>query len=898
MALNWIVPARRLVVASERQTYADVLDGWLEQLRQHRDKLLDWYSPLVEGRDLGRGFDRAVELLGRWKDWFMAGSPSEAGHAVVTGSSQTLDSLDFRVRIWKGPLRVLKEAEIPPPPPPDPPPRRPPPPPVPPPPELTTIDVGGSLPLLIDGVQRVVNNHDAVFLPGDVLELPIFRLWWLAGIGQFANARFATRGSCWLGTSVADGPDQTLGVVPLHDNLLAMRFQLLLSSARGAFSSLESSWNAGSIRDKSPMKTVERIQVHARGFIYGGSLLDPCKGDHYEYADGHWGDSQVPGQASLNAMAANTRLTTGWACSPCGLALASYLTHETGSWRGGSVNRCARDPAGPSFVIDNGELDFFHQRIPGNDEATLRACCERRGLDGEPSTARLRELAFLRLFGRPLPPRVRPPVVDAPVVDADDDEAPSDPAVGEPAVEAPVTGDAEVDLSDLFPGEGDPDARAEPDHDVVRPVDRDPFDLAAMLPGDTNVSRSKQELLDYLDGAAFATIGLDGHEFHWVVLHAADTLLDEPVGHDARGRSIPPTVGKLSAFDPLDGTPYVESGAGPDPWVFEATGHFRPTNLVPDDLHFTVFDVRPFRWEPFEGLTVRREVEMQGRGDERHEVEVEIQIGESGPRVTWGTLRDKNLLSITRFSLERLQAIHRASNTYEPVVLERAGGRAFERALARAAYHDRAVPGPTLAESNAMDAYNDQATAQRGIDGHVHALRPVLQRMDRIKRHRQRDDEAWMGTMLPNFARVLQTTMQRLRAANDAEIASLTATIRRLRTRLDDRYEPDAGRTRELQPVEERSSFRRALSEADTARTRLVAELDAAHTTGRRRTRALADHDRPTRDEHQLDAALRSLRDHPDSATADWHDLGLRSVAEAAGNAIRPIYQSLTGTGE
>ncbi|MBL4684771.1 MAG: hypothetical protein JKY37_09300, partial [Nannocystaceae bacterium] len=61
MALNWIVPARRLVVATDKVTYREVLDGWVQQLREHRDTLLGWYSALADdGVDLSAGFDRAL----------------------------------------------------------------------------------------------------------------------------------------------------------------------------------------------------------------------------------------------------------------------------------------------------------------------------------------------------------------------------------------------------------------------------------------------------------------------------------------------------------------------------------------------------------------------------------------------------------------------------------------------------------------------------------------------------------------------------------------------------------------------------------------------------------------------------------------------------------------------
>src|SRR5689334_13698568 len=67
VALNWIVPGRRAVVALEGRgpttmTYRDVVDAWITQLGEHRDKLLEWYRPLADAAarsHLDAGFDDA-----------------------------------------------------------------------------------------------------------------------------------------------------------------------------------------------------------------------------------------------------------------------------------------------------------------------------------------------------------------------------------------------------------------------------------------------------------------------------------------------------------------------------------------------------------------------------------------------------------------------------------------------------------------------------------------------------------------------------------------------------------------------------------------------------------------------------------------------------------------------
>ncbi|MEZ4330043.1 MAG: hypothetical protein R3B40_32740, partial [Polyangiales bacterium] len=89
-----------------------------------------------------------------------------------------------------------------------------------------------------------VTHEQATFLPGDVVEFPFFRLLALAQVDQaiMSHVRFNGQGSPFLGTSVQDGASDgspSPGRVRIHDNLIAMRFQLHLNMTRGAYSSLQ-----------------------------------------------------------------------------------------------------------------------------------------------------------------------------------------------------------------------------------------------------------------------------------------------------------------------------------------------------------------------------------------------------------------------------------------------------------------------------------------------------------------------------------------------------------------------------------------------------------------------------------------------------------------------------------
>jgi hypothetical protein len=225
MNLNWIVPGRRAVLTA-RMSYESAIAAWIEALRDDpvRDALLRWYGPLssLDASTMQTHYDETLERMEAWAQRFFADQSEVSEHAHAPGAEATIDRGGWWVRLWKGPYRVLKEhaaglavdpadvAAVP--------------------QELREIDAGGPLKLWQDSHRRI-RNPDAELVAGDVVEFPIFRLMFYCGVRVFHGARFSGQGSCFLGTSVVGGALEHGAALPLHDNLLAMRFQLLRSTA-------------------------------------------------------------------------------------------------------------------------------------------------------------------------------------------------------------------------------------------------------------------------------------------------------------------------------------------------------------------------------------------------------------------------------------------------------------------------------------------------------------------------------------------------------------------------------------------------------------------------------------------------------------------------------------------
>ena len=258
MTLTWIVPARRAVVSVDQISYRDALSQWAQEIQNRHEALGRWYFA-EDGA--ARLHDARAQLVS-WIASFDAPMPPVSEHAdasalpgvpllppaptVVSAapeSTSTLHRIDpMLARLWKGPLRVLLEAPGPsegpaagaPSPAPDPTRRR----------GAPHIDLGPLMRALVLTAHKEIANSDATLFPGDVVEFPLFKLLALAGKEAFGSMQFDPNGSFLLGTALTGEGDGAR----LHDNRLAMRFQALLSAARGAFSARGDTW-ASTVRN-------------------------------------------------------------------------------------------------------------------------------------------------------------------------------------------------------------------------------------------------------------------------------------------------------------------------------------------------------------------------------------------------------------------------------------------------------------------------------------------------------------------------------------------------------------------------------------------------------------------------------------------------------------------------
>lgn len=234
-ALLWLVPCRRAVVRAT-SSYRALLDAWVAALTEARSAaaMQRWYSLDAER------YEASVQEVSAWETTFFPRGPQLRASDVfaiplsldaVRDGAITVDTRPhFKVRLWKGPQRVLREASQ----------RAD----APAEPEPTVYDpLETESPRLRLSPRREVDNPDAMFLMGDVVEFPVWKLVALCGRTEFGNApaysdalRFNPRGSYLLGTSVTGSDDKAPPpTLALHDNLLAMRFQVLLGCYVGSF---------------------------------------------------------------------------------------------------------------------------------------------------------------------------------------------------------------------------------------------------------------------------------------------------------------------------------------------------------------------------------------------------------------------------------------------------------------------------------------------------------------------------------------------------------------------------------------------------------------------------------------------------------------------------------------
>lgn len=869
MSLNWIVPGRRAVLTA-RMSYESAIGAWIAALREEplREALIRWYGPLsLDTSTMQTHYDATLVRMESWAQRFFADQGEALQYAHAPGVGGTIDPAGWWIRLWKGPYRVLKEhaanlgvdpadvGTVP--------------------TELREIDAGGPLKLRQDSHRRI-RNPDAELVPGDVVEFPIFAVMLPCGVRVFRGAHFNGQGSCFLGTSVIrDAADGSGDPLPLHDNLIAMRFQLLLNAARGAFYSLSSGYNArASNHDKSNNQAVEDETVFARGLVYAGSLGNVTRrvaGDTgtvgqtdqtpaYVLVDNQWGTANgqnTPTTESLSQYRADTRLTPGWTCTPCSLTLATFMCLSEAHWGGHGVNHNLRKSTAPAALLDNGTLHYFHSRMYSTYGVTrantLRFVYERSGGVGTPDTRRLREQSLERLLGA----RVRRQISEAEhaavtdrlleegVQEDEQEDEQEDAPAPRPEHAAPPS---ELDLH------FDPDAaESEEDDDIVEtslPEDEPEDDTVhwdLVLPADEELELTRDELLNFFD-APISAIGLNGHEYSYVRIYEHDRLLQEPARPaTADDRGGPPCAGFIAAYNPLNGQPYYEAPDDRgDLFIFEGTGRIMPLNIP--GYRGTAFEVRPSRWTRVEKVYISTD----SRG--RLKIGEGAAIGLTGPVHT----RRKHLISVVTFPEAKLRALHERRRVHRRVSLQAHAGCDLEVKSRDHDYPDRAVPYPTLDESSrdTQWASMDDARTRRN------AIRNAF------PNQRQASNAIRDST---NFLRRVINKARQLRAGVDRRLRHAQNVARRLRRQLDRAYAPDG--QNHAQPVEERSTFLEKVRELELEHGPLRASLrqaEAAYVAAVAARRAAVDRIRApgaTRDERRAARADRVQADE-DKTTA------------------------------
>ena len=337
--LTWIVPGRRAVV-KRRTSYWDLVHKWGENLLYYRRKIASWYAL----NDPAEGPPQQSQFLlglGALTAFLHQINPSgevdfdRTARGSQTGAAgNTLDVRPMRVRLWKGPLRVLLEqrdcqtaVE-----------------------ETVDQDVrvrttrvtynDQPLVLQLTSAQRVVYNYPALFLMGDVVEFPLARFLAACGKSDYNGITFNPDGSFFLGTSLsANGQPRAVDAEPfIHDNLVAMRFQHLLGLMRGSLYHFREVLAGGHQADDPDSDCV----VHARGITYGATQHSPTSSlgeGYWAMRVNEWGyrnsarnfPANLPRPADLTRLRGdpNPPLTPGIACSPSSLTLASFMLNLT-----------------------------------------------------------------------------------------------------------------------------------------------------------------------------------------------------------------------------------------------------------------------------------------------------------------------------------------------------------------------------------------------------------------------------------------------------------------------------------------------------------------------------------------------------------------------------------------
>lgn len=726
--------------------FEDVYLAWIRQLRQHLETLLEWYTPLDpsrSARDLRTALQRVLDRAEPWRPG-ERGLSAPAGLPVPAptgGGTVPLvpQELTLGPRLFKGPLRVLAEQRGggPAPTQSEPPSASEPGeedrsgPQADPEPVATSIPGHGESNLQLAANGEVL-NPDATFVPGDVLEFPLFRVFALAGMRHFAGVDFNPRGSFLLGTSVLDRQGRSPGAVVLHDNLLAMRFQLLLNAAQGGYCSFDRPFSGGSLLTQTNRANFGGSNVvYACGIVYGGTHVNPSVGaDNRSWIhDYHWGGMNLPHDATVRSMrqVGRSRLTWSWTCTPCVLTLVNHVLGHRG-WRGaGSVNRVMRDEADDHPLVRAGELDYFYPRMfyRRTSQATydspsdmVRGLLLRSGYDGT-DVADLRDIAVDRLLLNE--PTVRR---SQDASQTTDDEEPDEETPVEETLEA-NEGAAAPEMEDSGVTASGPAASRQPSH---------------LEPGEKR-TLSVDHMRRYL-GRGVAAVALNGHSYSYVHIRPYDGLLREPAQRwesEVVGRATtspvvgPPRAGFLSAYNPLTGNPYPMEAEGAF-YLFEATGQILRSRLRRGpDAAVQSFSGRPHQWKRVEEFCFQRRA-ARSRGPEPA---ARFQIGEGDQP------RSKDLISISRFDEPELAANYAFPSVdegYLPLTFHR-GMRENRRGRIVGSSHDEeadramfdlwyprwAVPFSTLEHAERDPAYEEL----RSVATRAHQAARALRRLYR-----------------------------------------------------------------------------------------------------------------------------------------------------------------------
>ena len=515
---NWIVPFRRVVI-KKKLRYRDLMWRWLRILSPHVVTRPDLPESQQEVDDLGDAevllavwydrdaeehradYRRAVARLRRW--WHLTFLEAKIASSPVGTTTCEVGGPNFHARLWKGPKRVLLEQ--------------------PPPKDKPPLDASYVPIELVDGR---IETHcledgslpEVLLYPGDVLELPLHVFLTEYGLSDFDDLEFDPTGSFYLGTAVRSKSGAAREEQPkLHDNLLAMRFQLVhalnMANCYHAEPVYTSDMKFG------PSLKPEGAGVYARGMPFAGN---PSIGNQaFGSYDPAWKVGTVntpipavdrpicmPTYKSLEKFAKDLPYTWSWTCSPFAHFFFSFMAdvHTT-----------------------NAGLKLPGLFIQSSLAKTLLISGE-GGASSEKNNVKLLEKVnqFAADSGDPL--------LVHQLTSGDVDTA--------PRTTTPL-GDL---CSFVFPGD-----RPLPERAPFKPADPDRF-LALSVPATGAVDRYDWDEIAP-DAGVLCISSAKGHEFCMVRLFSHSKIVSDAQRALLEGSETPPrpSAGHLAAYNPLSG---------------------------------------------------------------------------------------------------------------------------------------------------------------------------------------------------------------------------------------------------------------------------------------------------------------------------------------------------------